>query len=132
MILSEYVADTHALLWYLQNSPRLGTNASAAFDAADQGQAQIVLSSIALAELYYLIVKHKLPFNYAQELARLQAAPQFVFVDFKASDTLLFDHLTAIPEMHDRIIAGVALTRNCPCLTRDFSITSSGLVHVVW
>lgn len=93
MILPEYVADTHALLWYLQNSPRLGVNASAAFDAADQGLAQIILSSIVIAELYYAIVKHKIALNFAQELARLQSAPQFVFVDFKATNTLLSTNL---------------------------------------
>ncbi|CAN5857362.1 hypothetical protein BH20ACI4_BH20ACI4_34800 [soil metagenome] len=41
--MNEYVADTHALLWYLQNSPRLGQNASAAFDEADNGNALIYI-----------------------------------------------------------------------------------------
>jgi hypothetical protein len=34
--------------------------------------------------------------------------------------------------MHDRIIAGVAYLRGLPRLTRDASITTSGLVATVW
>ncbi len=34
-----YVSDTHALFWYLINSPALGANARVAFDEADAGQA---------------------------------------------------------------------------------------------
>ena len=94
----EYVADAHTLLWYLLNSPRLGANASATFTAADQGQARIVIPSIVLAELYYANVKLKRPLDFKKALAQLQSAHQFVFVDFRASDTLLFDQLAAIPE----------------------------------
>jgi PIN domain nuclease of toxin-antitoxin system len=48
---NSYVADTHALYWYLRNSTRLGRQASLAFDEADQGAAQIYISAIVLAEL---------------------------------------------------------------------------------
>ncbi|MBA3600019.1 MAG: hypothetical protein H0W45_02090 [Acidobacteria bacterium] len=44
--MNEYVADTHALLWYLRNSPLLGKNASAAFDEADVGNAMIYVPAI--------------------------------------------------------------------------------------
>ncbi len=111
---------------------QLGANASAVFDAADQGQARILIPAIVLAELYYVNVKLKQPLNFAQELVRLMAARQFQFVNFQASDVRQFDRLAAVPEMHDRIIVGVALARNCPCLTRDVSITNSGLVRVIW
>ena len=128
----EYVADTHALLWYLLKSSQLGENASIVFDAADQGQARILIPAIVLAELYYVNVKLKQPLDFMQELTRLRMAIQFQFVDLLADDVQQFDRLAAVPEMHDRIIVGVALARNCPCLTRDVSITNSGLVRVIW
>lgn len=130
--LNEYAADTRALYWYLTASPQLGANALAAFREGEQGRAVIYVSSITLAELYYLNVKLGSPLVFSQTLTRLKNAAQFVLVDFRADDTLLFDALTAIPEMHDRIIAGVALARNCPCLTRDRLIVGSGLVGVAW
>ena len=52
--MNHYAADTHALFWYLINSPQLGAQASAAFDEADNDQAIIYLPAIVAAELYYL------------------------------------------------------------------------------
>lgn len=49
-----YVADTHALFWYLTNSPRLGAQASSAFDEGVRGRAVIYVPAVVLAELYYL------------------------------------------------------------------------------
>jgi len=51
--MKEYVADTHALLWYLTNSSLLGKDASTAFDEADSGNALIYIPVIVLAELYF-------------------------------------------------------------------------------
>jgi hypothetical protein len=39
---------------------------------------------------------------------------------------------TAIPEMHDRIIAGVARRLGAPLLTRDPLISSAGSVQAIW
>ena len=130
--MTEYVADTHALYWYLTAAPQLGANALAAFREAEQGKARIYLPSIVLAELYYLNAKAGRPLDFATEYARLSNASQFVFVDFRAEDILRFDALSTIPETHDRIIAGVAVARQCACLTRDSLIVASRLVSVVW
>jgi PIN domain nuclease of toxin-antitoxin system len=130
--MNEYVADTHALYWYLTGSPKLGPNALAAFREGEQGTALIYIPTIVLAELYYLNVKAGLPLVFASEINHLTSAAQFLFAEFRAEHILRFDALTVIPEMHDRIIAGEALSRNCPCLTRDSLIVGSGLVTVVW
>jgi PIN domain nuclease of toxin-antitoxin system len=130
--MNEYVADTHALYWYLIMDQRLGPNALAAFREGEQGLARIYIPSIVLAELYYLNIKAGSALVFANEFIRLAGANQFVFVEFRAEDVLRFDALLAIPEMHDRIIAGVSMARMCPCLTRDTLIVGSGLVSVVW
>jgi len=46
-----HIADTHALLWYLADSPRLSPAAKQAFDQAKAGQATVVVPAIVLAEL---------------------------------------------------------------------------------
>jgi len=130
--MTEYVADTHALYWYLTASQQLGPNALAAFRQGERGEAHIYIPSIVLAELYYLNVKIGAPLVFADEIARLVSADQFSFAPLTAEDILQFDEIAAIPEMHDRIIAGVAMTHNCPCITRDTLITASGLIPVVW
>jgi predicted nucleic acid-binding protein len=129
---SDCVSDTHALYYYLTAGPRLGENARAALLAADQGQAIVYIPSIVIAELYYLNIKLGQPLDFAQELHKLAAAGQFWFVDFKATDVLRFDALSAIPEMHDRIVVGVAHALGLPLLTRDQAILNSGVVQTIW
>jgi PIN domain nuclease of toxin-antitoxin system len=55
------VADTHTLIWYLQNSPNLSATALAALDSANQSGEPIYISSITVVEIVYLTEKGKLP-----------------------------------------------------------------------
>ncbi len=130
--MNEYVVDTHALFWSLTNKKKLGVNALAAFVAGEKGEARLYLPSIVLAELYYLNAKQGSPLDYAEVYTKLLAAGQFDMIAFGPDETLRFDQLKAIPEMHDRIIAGVALAHDCPCITLDPAIVSSGLVKTIW
>jgi PIN domain nuclease of toxin-antitoxin system len=41
-------------------------------------------------------------------------------------------NLTAIPEMHDRIIVAAAIEHEATLITFDKTIRESGLVDVVW
>lgn len=127
-----YVTDTHSLFWYLTNSPLLGTNASNAFDEADRGAALIYVPVIVLAELYYLNEKRNSPLDFAAEYTRLESSGQFVFVPLLPEEILDMNANQAIPEMHDRLIAGAARRLGVPCLTKDSEIAASGLVTTIW
>lgn len=127
-----YVADTHALYWYLTASPLLGANAKNAFDEGKNGNAVIYIPSIVLAELYYLNKKHGELIDFSVEYARLENSSQFEFVGFDAEDILDFAADDAVPEMHDRIIAGVSRRLSAACLTRDSKIIDSKIVKTVW
>jgi len=131
-MLDEYVTDTHGLHWYLTASPKLGVNARAIFGRADMGNCAILIPALVVAELYYLNVKLKGDLDFKSEYQRLSNAAQFRFVDLCADDMLAFPLLSAIPEMHDRIIAGVAYRYGIPLLTKDATIIDSGLVQTVW
>ncbi len=128
----EYVTDTHGLYWYLTASPKLGVNARGVFDRAGRGNCLIFIPSLVIAELYYLIAKLGGTLDFKLEYQRLENAGQFRFVDLRTADMLAFPLLSAIPEMHDRIIAGVAYRYKIPILTKDPSIVNSGLVLTVW
>lgn len=130
--MNRYVIDTHALYWYLINSPKLSAAASHVFDEADNGQALLYAPSIALAELHYLNKKHNSLLDMAQVIRELEQKAQFVLVPFEGSEVCDFDADSAVPEMHDRIIAGVARRLGVPCVTQDHQITGSGLVAIVW
>ena len=130
--MDEFVPDTHALYWYLAATPQLSQAAKKSFDAARRGEARLLVPAIVLAELYYLNAQLGAPLDFTVEYARLISAPQVVFVPFDAQDVLVFDLLQAIPEMHDRIIAGVALSRGCACITRDPAIATTGIIQTIW
>jgi len=130
--MNRYVADTHALFWYLTASPRLGHQARSAFDEGAYGQAVIYVPVIVLAELYFLNEKAGRPLDFRSEYVRLRQSGQFVCVAFLPEDILGFDTDATVPEMHDRIIVGVARRMGATCLSLDPQIVQSGLVTTVW
>lgn len=130
--MNEYVIDTHTLYWYLMAAPQLGAKARNILLGAEQGLSLIYVPAIVLAELYYVNKKYGIQLDFNSVFARLQRSAQFLFLPFNPEDALDFDTDQAVPEMHDRIIVGVARRLNLPCLTRDQSIVNSGLVATIW
>ncbi len=130
--MKEYVADTHALFWYLTARTKLGANARSAIQEAERGEALLYVLSIVLAELYYLARKLGLQSQFAGFYHQVTTAGYMQVEPFRAEEVLLFDTMTSISEMHDRIIAGFAHARRIPCLTRDPAIVSRGLVQTIW
>ena len=127
-----YVADTHALFWYFVASPLLGVQARAAFDEGKRGQALIYIPAIVLAELFFLNEKKKSPIDFAATFALLTQSAQFVLLPFEPIDTLQFERDKGVPEIHDRIIVGVAHRVSATLLTRDAQIVGSGIVATMW
>ncbi len=130
--MNEYVTDTHTLLWYLLASPFLGANAKSAFREAEANRALIYVPSIVLAELYYSNVKYKFMADFSHEFQKIKQSSQFILMSFDAEDVLDFDNDSAVKEMHDRMIVGVARRLNVPLLTKDVNITESNLVKIIW
>lgn len=128
----DYVVDTHAVLWHFLNSPKLGQNARQVMDGAAHGQGTLIVPAIVMAELHYLNVKQVPPLDLRAAYQQMLACGYFRFVSFRAADALELDRLTALPNMHDRIIVEVARRIQVPVLTKDREIVMSGLVTTVW
>jgi PIN domain nuclease of toxin-antitoxin system len=127
-----YVVDTHALIWYLTLNKRLSPFADQVFEAAERNETQIVISVIVLAELFYANKKWKLSLDFATVLSDLKNKSAYRIVPLQPHDILDFDQDAAVPEMHDRIIAGLARRLSAPLLTSDAAIVAAGIVRVVW
>jgi PIN domain nuclease of toxin-antitoxin system len=127
-----YVTDTHTLFWHLTNSPRLGAQAAQAFREASSGAALIYVPVIVLAELYYLNRKQGDVLDFHAVVKRLQRSQAYLLVPFRPGEVLDLDLDRAVPEMHDRIIVGVARRLNAPLLTVDPQIIQSNPVTIVW
>ena len=61
-----YVADAHALGWYLTDDPRLGLEASRIFEHSERGDYLILIPTIVLAELFHIGRKKRIPLDFAE------------------------------------------------------------------
>jgi PIN domain nuclease of toxin-antitoxin system len=127
-----YVVDTHALIWYLTNDKKLGKQAAEVFAAAERGETRLIVSAIVVAEMYYANKKNKWFADFNETYRELRTKPYLRFVHFKADHVLDFDHDATVPEMHDRIIAGLARRIGAPLVAADPQITAANLVKIIW
>ena len=127
-----YVVDTNALIWYLTDKKRLSSPARAIFEAAERGETRLVISAIVIAEMFYADQKNGFFKDFADTYRQIRAKPYFRFAPLTADAVLDFPQDSAVPEMHDRIIAGLARRLDAPLITSDAMISASGLVEIVW
>ncbi|MBI2976273.1 MAG: type II toxin-antitoxin system VapC family toxin [Chloroflexi bacterium] len=127
-----YAADTHSLLWYLHAPKRLGPAATSAFAEIESGQADLIVSVIVIAEIIYILQAGKVNADFDEVLARLQASPNVVIAPLTTERVAELNTATAVPEMHDRMIAVEAKASGATLITYDQAITASGFVPTVW
>jgi PIN domain nuclease of toxin-antitoxin system len=127
-----YAVDTNALIWYLTGDRKLSKRAAQVFAFAEQGETHLYVSVITIAELYYANKKWKWFEDFAATYRDMKARPYFHFVPFLPDEVLDFDKDETVPEMHDRIITGLARRLEAPLLTSDPLIAAAKMVEIVW
>jgi len=129
------VADTHALLWYLYNDPRLSTTALTFLETTEKAGDQIAISSIMLAEMVYLIEKARIqPTAFERVTAALdQPDTSLVEIPFDRPIAQAMRQIERdqVPDFPDRIIAATAKYLDVPVISRDRKIRSSD-VSTIW
>lgn len=125
------VIDTHALVWYLENSPKLSSNARLAFDAIDQGLSIGLVPTIVLAELMHISERGRIILDFAQAIARLQDGRNFGIVSLDLGILIRMRNLTML-ELHDRIIVATALSFGAGLISQDETVRNSGIVECIW
>lgn len=132
---TKYVVDAHALVWYIENNPRLGKSARAVLD--DRTSA-LFLPVIALAEACRVVEKGKCNIPTVRDLLKdVKADPRIKIVPLNESILLQSVLLIQPSEMHDRQIVATAMRlrsarEDVYLLTCDPEITASGLVNIIW
>lgn len=127
-----YVADTHALFWYLNSSPQLSNEVEEIFDFAEKGQGVIVIPSIVLAELLRILEKKERGKEFIEILHSLEKSPNYLIYPL---DIQILKTLPLYPEtfdLHDRIIMACAKILKAPVLTRDSKIQKVKGIKVLW
>lgn len=130
--LPTYVADTHALFWYLENPDRLSLAADAVFRLAAAGGALIVVPAIVVAELFYLTSKAGLPMLPSDLISMINASREFEFSELGQDQLEAMEGITGVTEMHDRLIAAEAMVRQAPVISKDEVLQRSKVVDVIW
>lgn len=129
------VADSHALVWYLQGSTRLSSPAAQTLADAEATDG-VVVSLATLIDLWYV----------TQTTGKVTAADLAGLRDLLASssafvlhpiDLVVVDATATIPrdllaDPWDRLIVGTARALAAPLVTRDRAIRDGQLVPTIW
>jgi PIN domain nuclease of toxin-antitoxin system len=129
------VVDTHTIVWYLQDDPRLSTKAAKVLDAATAAGDAIYIPSICLVELTYLIEKRRLGSLVRDQLIQTLDDPatpcSLVPLDRSVADALELVKRSEVSDLPDRIIAATALALQAPLISRDARVRASQ-VQTIW
>lgn len=127
-----YVLDTHALVWFLEGSDKLGAEALAVLRDADQ---RLVIPSIVLAEVKHLATRGRTRLSIDEVVEAIATDQRCTIYPLNLSV------IQAMPlelDIHDGIICGTALVyqdilrEEVKIASRDMAIQSWGIVETVW
>ena len=133
--MTDVVTDTHGLIWYLEDSPRLSAAAREAFDRCDRGEMRVFVPTICLVEIVYLQEKGRISLDMMGKLnAELQTGVSGLTpcdLTPEIASAVADVPREVVADMPDRIIAATALCLGLPLISRDHRIRLSQ-VDTVW
>lgn len=127
-----YVTDSHSLIWYLLDSPKLSFNASEVFKAVEQGRAKLFIPAIVIAEIIFIVQSGKVQADLDSLLLDIQESDNFQISPLGLDELICLKEQIEIPEMHDRLIVCEALLKKGKIITKDKQIKDSGVAEIVW
>jgi PIN domain nuclease of toxin-antitoxin system len=128
---NNYVTDTHSLVWYFTESPRLPKKALKVFEKTLE-EGSIIIPTVVLAEIMYISRKGRIKLSFAETVKKIEESENFEIVPLDLDILNTADEIDYDLEMHDRLIVATALFFDVPLITRDEVIKESGLCTVIW
>jgi len=127
-----FVTDTHALIWWFIDSPKIGPTASEIFEKCEEGQHVIFIPSIVIAEALSIFDKKRVSFDFKELFRKLHDSENFVIISLDYPVLQKMIDLKDIPELHDKIIASTAKYLNLPVITKDKTLQNLASIKTVW
>ncbi len=129
------IADTHAVIWYLYDDPRISEKAKRFIEVTKGDGNQIGISTITLVEMVYLIEKGRIKEEAYTKLNKELKDNQSVLLEISLTNRIVVElakiDRKSIPDMPDRIIAATALYKKVPLLSRNGKIELSP-IETIW
>lgn len=127
-----YIADTHALLWWFTESPKLGLQAAQIFQECEEGESIVFVPSIVIAEALSIFDKKRIAFDFRKLFTRITKSENYVIVSLDLSILEKMIDLKDIPELHDKIIVSTAKHLDLPLITKDSVLQNLPHIKTVW
>lgn len=129
------VADSHAIVWYVQGSKRLSDQARTTLAGAE-AERNLVVSVASLIDLWYVTqtTQGVTPAQLSGLRERLVSSEAVTLqpITLAISDATTTIPRTLLADPWDRLIVVTSLALGIPLVTRDDAIQASGLVSTIW
>lgn len=128
-----YVTDTHSIIWYMTDDPKLSIKAKERFKKADDGQDYIIIPCIIFFELLYITEKRKLDIDFDRFIASVSSSRNYRVepLCLPIIEKSRAISRREIPDPWDRLIAATSIYLGFPLITRDESMRRLGL-KTIW
>ena len=128
-----YVTDTHSLVWYLTDDPKLSIKAKKVFEKVDSFQDDISIPCIVFFELLYLIEKNKIAVDFDSLISMLSSSKNYRIVPLclPIIENSRKIKREKVADPWDRLIAATSMHLNFPLISKDESLKDIG-IDIVW
>jgi len=127
----DHVTDTHSIVWYFTDDPRLSRRALEVFEKTIK-EGAIIIPTVVLAEIMYIAGKGKITLTFDETLQKIDSYENFIVAALDLEILKVAEKIKLNLEMHDKLIAATTLYYNASLITKDPSITKSGVCTVTW
>lgn len=127
-----FVTDTHALIWWFTDSPRISQKAHEIFEKCEKGETVIFIPSIVIAEALNIFDKKRLSFDFKKLLKQINESEYFMLVALDYPILQKMVELKDIPELHDKIIVSTAKYLKLPIITKDRILQNIPHIKTIW
>ena len=127
-----FVTDTHALLWWFTDSPRISSKASEIFQKCERGENVVFIPSIVIAESLSIFDKKRISFNFKNLFKKIHTSENFVLIALDYPILQAMVALKQVPELHDKIIVSTAKYLKLPIITKDKTLQKLPSIKTVW
>lgn len=127
-----FVTDTHALLWWFTDSPKIGPKAAEIFEKCELGENIIFIPSIVIAEALSIFDKKRLSFDFKKLFKKINDSENFVIIALDYPILQKMVDLKDVPELHDKIIVSTAKYLNLPIITKDETLQNLLHIKTIW